>query len=137
LTPFVDEGAPLPVSTPPPPFQEATQDRSVPTQYGHNLMQKGAVTTTGSSSRTSETVSISEVFVETRRDYRSNLSVASSSTTSGVSSGHHRMHRSPPAGVHEINRNTSGTPTWTEGTPSFTESSSSGDLGENYKDSFH
>jgi len=79
----------------------------------------------------SETVSISEVYVETRRDYRSDrssLSVASSSSTSGVSSSH-RMPRSPPSGVHEINRNASGTPTWTEGTPSYTESSSSGDLG--------
>jgi 1-phosphatidylinositol-4-phosphate 5-kinase len=33
----------------------------------------------------------------------------------------------PPASVE------GSTPTWTEGTPSFTESSSSGDLGKNFK----
>jgi 1-phosphatidylinositol-4-phosphate 5-kinase len=85
-----------------------------------------------SSTRTgSETVSISEVYVETRRDYRSNLSVTSSSTTSGVSSSHRMpMPRSPHTGLHDSVRNASATPTWTEGTPSYTESSSSGDLGE-------
>lgn len=88
-----------------------------------------------------ESVSSTEVYVETRKNssFRSTLSVASSTTTSGVSSGapggHTHSHsskfsRSPLHGNHnESSRNTSATPTWTEGTPSFTESSSSGDLG--------
>ena len=75
-----------------------------------------------------EAISTSDVYVETRM-FKSSLSVASSSTTSGVSSGlGTRVTRSPP--VHD--RTASGTPTWThsEGTPSFTESSDSGDLGK-------
>lgn len=73
-----------------------------------------------------DAVSTSDVYVETRT-FRSNLSVASSSTTSGVSSGlGNRGPRSPPV----TDRTTSGTPTWTEElTPEFTESSDSGDLG--------
>ncbi|CAG7785490.1 unnamed protein product, partial [Allacma fusca] len=150
---------PLPTNTPPPPFQEKAYYRGVvgpgqqpglPQQWNLTNSQSpnrrivgtsssGAGSSAsssehhrnplGTSALDSETVSISEVYVETRM-HRSSLSVASSSTTSGVSSSlGHRMPRSPPAGVHDFSRNTSATPTWTEGTPSFTESSSSGDLG--------
>ncbi|XP_021962811.1 phosphatidylinositol 4-phosphate 5-kinase type-1 alpha isoform X5 [Folsomia candida] len=129
-----DEGAPLPVSTPPPPFQESNPNPGKPsTQFSiinprHQVVGSFSSSSSSKTTGETETVSISEVYVETRRDYRSNLSVASSrSTTSGVSSSH-RMTRSPPSGAHDMNR--TATPTWTEGTPSFTESSSSGDLGE-------
>ncbi|XP_035714566.1 phosphatidylinositol 4-phosphate 5-kinase type-1 alpha isoform X2 [Folsomia candida] len=128
-----DEGAPLPVSTPPPPFQESNPNPGKPsTQFSiinprHQVVGSFSSSSSSKTTGETETVSISEVYVETRRDYRSNLSVASSrSTTSGVSSSH-RMTRSPPSGAHDMNR--TATPTWTEGTPSFTESSSSGDLG--------
>ena len=67
-----------------------------------------------------ETVSASDVYVETL-PFRSSLSVASSSTTSGV------LTKSPTSGY----RNTSGTePSWTEGTPSYTPSSSDSNSSE-------
>lgn len=122
------------MSTPPPPFQESNPNPGKPsTQFSiinprHQVVGSFSSSSSSKTTGETETVSISEVYVETRRDYRSNLSVASSrSTTSGVSSSH-RMTRSPPSGAHDMNR--TATPTWTEGTPSFTESSSSGDLGE-------
>ncbi|KAF2362514.1 Phosphatidylinositol-4-phosphate 5-kinase core [Trinorchestia longiramus] len=71
---------------------------------------------------TSNTISVSDVRLETRTDSRSTLSVDSSMASSGH--GGHRTHTwTPPLSVE------GSTPTWTEGTPSFTESSSSGDLG--------
>jgi hypothetical protein len=121
---------PLPVSKPPTKDPRSTGSFGTTAWNLSKLDSPTRVPAPSSSSRQggeSETVSVSDVYVETRT-FRSSLSVASSSTTSGVSSSQgHRVTRSPP--VHD--RNASGTPTWTEGTPSFTESSASdsGDLG--------
>ncbi|XP_046683176.1 phosphatidylinositol 4-phosphate 5-kinase type-1 alpha-like isoform X9 [Homalodisca vitripennis] len=74
-----------------------------------------------------DSVSISEIRLESRSENKSSLSVESGSSTSGIGSvvtgtGRH-LTWTPPASVE------GSTPTWTEGTPSFTESSSSGDIG--------
>jgi 1-phosphatidylinositol-4-phosphate 5-kinase len=58
--------------------------------------------------------------------FRSNLSVASSSSTSGISSTRGNRAQTSPFSLER--KNMSGTPTWTEGTPSFTESSDSADM---------
>ncbi|XP_021936362.1 phosphatidylinositol 4-phosphate 5-kinase type-1 alpha-like isoform X4 [Zootermopsis nevadensis] len=127
---FVSSHSPVPCSsTPPPAFEDALRgdlmDASTPLRHRlgplhvtHHIMK---------TYRESETVSISDIRLESRPDNKSSLSVESSSSTSGFGSGATGTGRTltwtPPASVE------GSTPTWTEGTPSFTESSSSGDIG--------
>ncbi|KAL0267951.1 UNVERIFIED_CONTAM: hypothetical protein PYX00_010072 [Menopon gallinae] len=97
-------------STPPPAFEDAVRGDTPPRHRNPHHIR----------SYREETVSISEV----RLDHKSSLSVESSSSTSGFTTGTSRnLTWTPPASVE------GSTPTWTEGTPSFTESSSSGDIG--------
>ncbi|KAL1512511.1 hypothetical protein ABEB36_002093 [Hypothenemus hampei] len=79
-----------------------------------------------------DSVSITDIKLESRAETKSSLSVESSGGSSTAGGGHSSSggHSSrtglawtPPTSVE------GSTPTWTEGTPSFTESSSSGDMG--------
>lgn len=121
-------------STPPPAFEDAIRDYPVETagsNPGGATPLRHRLGPTHSAHHTKnyrdETVSISEVRLESRTENKSSLSVESGSSTSGFGSvvtgtGRH-LTWTPPASVE------GSTPTWTEGTPSFTESSSSGDIG--------
>ncbi|XP_030766366.1 phosphatidylinositol 4-phosphate 5-kinase type-1 alpha isoform X3 [Sitophilus oryzae] len=137
--------APSCCSTPPPTYSEG-MDRS---EAGSTI---GSVSGHASSARGSrphhhyqthhhmmiknykdDSISITDIKLESRAETKSSLSVESSggsSTAGGHSSASGGGHSSrgglawtPPASVE------GSTPTWTEGTPSFTESSSSGDMG--------
>ncbi|CAH0773351.1 unnamed protein product [Bemisia tabaci] len=113
-------------STPPPAFEDAirgdyviekSSGASLATPLRQRLQHRGNI------SKREDYVSISEVQLESRSDYKSVLSVGSgSSSVTGTGSIKNRTW-TPPAS------NEGSTPTWTEGTPSFTESSSSGDIG--------
>ncbi|XP_076267613.1 phosphatidylinositol 4-phosphate 5-kinase 59B isoform X21 [Rhynchophorus ferrugineus] len=79
-----------------------------------------------------DSISITDIKLESRAETKSSLSVESSggssiagghSSASGGHSSRGGLAWTPPASVE------GSTPTWTEGTPSFTESSSSGDMG--------
>jgi len=127
---FVSSHSPLPSSsTPPPAFEDALRgdlmDASTPLR--HRLGPGHVTHHVVKAYRESETVSISDIRLESRPENKSSLSVESSSSTSGFGSGATATGRTltwtPPASVE------GSTPTWTEGTPSFTESSSSGDIG--------
>ncbi|XP_044740174.1 phosphatidylinositol 4-phosphate 5-kinase type-1 alpha isoform X2 [Chrysoperla carnea] len=72
-----------------------------------------------SSTYREETVSVTDIRLESRCENKSSLSVESGSSGRGGTRGAW----TPPHSVE------GSTPTWTEGTPSFTESSSSGDIG--------
>lgn len=127
---FVSSHSPVPFSsTPPPAFEDALRgdlmDASTPLR--HRLGPGHVTHHVVKAYRESETVSISDIRLESRPENKSSLSVESSSSTSGFGSGATATGRTltwtPPASVE------GSTPTWTEGTPSFTESSSSGDIG--------
>uniref|UniRef100_A0A1B6LKU7 PIPK domain-containing protein n=1 Tax=Graphocephala atropunctata TaxID=36148 RepID=A0A1B6LKU7_9HEMI len=117
-------------STPPPAFDEAVRGdftvESVSNPGGATPLRHRLGPQQAKNYR-DETVSISEIRLESRSENKSSLSVESGSSTSGIGSvvtgtGRH-LTWTPPASVE------GSTPTWTEGTPSFTESSSSGDIG--------
>ncbi|XP_069687832.1 phosphatidylinositol 4-phosphate 5-kinase type-1 alpha-like isoform X3 [Periplaneta americana] len=127
---LVSSYSPVPCSsTPPPAFEDALRGDLVdPTNPLRHRLGPGHMTHhVVKTYRESETVSISDVRLESRPENKSSLSVESSSSTSGFGSGATATGRTltwtPPASVE------GSTPTWTEGTPSFTESSSSGDIG--------
>ncbi|XP_023717229.1 phosphatidylinositol 4-phosphate 5-kinase type-1 alpha isoform X2 [Cryptotermes secundus] len=127
---FVSSHSPVPSSsTPPPAFEDALRGdlMEAATPLRHRLGPGHVTHHVVRTYRESETVSISDIRLESRPENKSSLSVESSSSTSGFGSGATGMGRTltwtPPASVE------GSTPTWTEGTPSFTESSSSGDIG--------
>ncbi|XP_067003013.2 phosphatidylinositol 4-phosphate 5-kinase type-1 alpha isoform X2 [Anabrus simplex] len=127
---FVSSHSPLPCSsTPPPAFEDALRGdlvvETAPLRHRLGPVHATAHHVARNYRETSETVSVSDVRLESRTDNKSSLSVESSSSTSGFGSGPtgRNLTWTPPASVE------GSTPTWTEGTPSFTESSSSGDIG--------
>ncbi|XP_022185898.1 phosphatidylinositol 4-phosphate 5-kinase type-1 alpha isoform X2 [Nilaparvata lugens] len=118
-------------STPPPAFEDAIRGSGEyagfagASNLGGGTPLRHRVSAPHSKTFKEETVSISEVRLESRTENKSSLSVESGSSTSGFGSvvtGRH-LTWTPPCSVE------GSTPTWTEGTPSFTESSSSGDIG--------
>ncbi|KAL1132323.1 hypothetical protein AAG570_010279 [Ranatra chinensis] len=113
-------------STPPPTFEDAIRssdshiDSSSPLRQRPSSRHSTSVTVNTKQvvSFHEDRASVSEVRLECRSD-KSTLSVESGGSTLG---GRHLE---------------GSTPTWTEGTPSFTESSSSGDMGMLFIDSYH
>ncbi|XP_017776740.1 PREDICTED: phosphatidylinositol 4-phosphate 5-kinase type-1 alpha isoform X4 [Nicrophorus vespilloides] len=115
-------------STPPPTFEEVLEQRAA---APHESVTPARIRTASHTSHhvsmvksyREDTVSITDIRLESRAENKSSLSVESGSSGAGHSSHSRGLAWTPPASVE------GSTPTWTEGTPSFTESSSSGDMG--------
>ncbi|XP_031346547.1 phosphatidylinositol 4-phosphate 5-kinase type-1 alpha-like isoform X14 [Photinus pyralis] len=123
-------------STPPPAFDEVieqtatvssatTLPSSTParSRLGSHTSHHSSHHATSNRGYHEDTVSITDIRLESRAENKSSLSVESGSSGAGHSSHSRGLAWTPPASVE------GSTPTWTEGTPSFTESSSSGDIG--------
>uniref|UniRef100_A0A1Y1MVB0 PIPK domain-containing protein n=1 Tax=Photinus pyralis TaxID=7054 RepID=A0A1Y1MVB0_PHOPY len=122
-------------STPPPAFDEVieqtatvssatTLPSSTParSRLGSHTSHHSSHHATSNKGYHEDTVSITDIRLESRAENKSSLSVESGSSGAGHSSHSRGLAWTPPASVE------GSTPTWTEGTPSFTESSSSGDI---------
>lgn len=122
-------------STPPPAFDEVieqtatvssatTLPSSTParSRLGSHTSHHSSHHATSVKGYHEDTVSITDIRLESRAENKSSLSVESGSSGAGHSSHSRGLAWTPPASVE------GSTPTWTEGTPSFTESSSSGDI---------
>ncbi|XP_031346474.1 phosphatidylinositol 4-phosphate 5-kinase type-1 alpha-like isoform X4 [Photinus pyralis] len=122
-------------STPPPAFDEVieqtatvssatTLPSSTParSRLGSHTSHHSSHHATSNRGYHEDTVSITDIRLESRAENKSSLSVESGSSGAGHSSHSRGLAWTPPASVE------GSTPTWTEGTPSFTESSSSGDI---------